>query len=278
MSKLTTALALRTAINALRDSAESRTMTTASHRYVVGYWESLWPSEPYMRHRVLVDMELWAVVAGQDCAHHRWTATSVEDPGYMQQILDETYRDFFSDQAPMGSTTSTHSHHGQRKHGSGRRRTTPRSDAPLTLWGYRGRPALRQVPPFSRQGREACAQGPAGQERSTRIPTKGRPVIHGMCFASSSNRKRCIGKGRSVLSAILACQKHPLQCTGVFRVGARLKLFRSTSRKQGTVPFRPPSRTQLTYAISIVYAQSGERRTRWRLIFPANEVQGSGIC
>jgi hypothetical protein len=81
-----------------------------------------------------------------------------------------------------------------------------------------------------------------------------------------------------VLSAILACQKHPLQRTGVFRVGARLKLFRSTSRKQGTVPFRPPSRTQLTYAISIVYAQSGERRTRWRLIFPANEVQGSGIC
>jgi hypothetical protein len=148
MSKLTTALALRTAINALRDSAESRTMTTASHRYVVGYWESLWPSEPYMRHRVLVDMELWAVVAGQDCAHHRWTATSVEDPGYMQQILDETYRDFFSDQAPMGSTTSTHSHHGQRKHGSGRRRTTPRSDAPLTLWGYRGRPSTEASTAF----------------------------------------------------------------------------------------------------------------------------------
>ncbi|MFM0624633.1 hypothetical protein [Paraburkholderia xenovorans] len=77
-------------------------MTTASHRYVAGYWESLWPSEPYMRHRVLVDMELRAVVAGQDRAHHRWTAKSVEDLGYMQQIPDETYRDFFSDPGTYG--------------------------------------------------------------------------------------------------------------------------------------------------------------------------------
>jgi hypothetical protein len=111
--------------------------------------------------------------------------------------------------------------------------------------------SLRQVPPSSRHGREACDQELAGQERSTRIPTKGRPVIHWMYFASSSNRMRCIGKGRSVLSVFLAYQKHPLQSTGVFRAGGLLKLFRSTSRKQGTVPFRPPSRTQPTYAISI---------------------------
>jgi hypothetical protein len=61
-----------------------------------------------------------------------------------------------------------------------------------------GAPAPRQVPPSSRQGRGACAQELAGQEHSNRIPTKGRPVIHSMCFASTSNRKRCIGKGRSV--------------------------------------------------------------------------------
>jgi hypothetical protein len=109
-------------------------------------------------------------------------------------------------------------------------------------------PALRQVPPSSRHGREACAQELAEQEHSTRMSTKGPPVIHWMCFASSSNRMRCIGKGRSVLSAILAYRKHPTQSSGVFRVGGPLRLFRSTSRKQGTVPFRPPSPTQSTYA------------------------------
>ena len=114
-----------------------------------------------------------------------------------------------------------------------------------------GAPALRQVPPFSTQGPAACAQELVGQEHSTRIPTKGQPVIHGTCFASSSSRKRCIGKGRSVLSAILSYQKHPSQRTGVFRAGARLKLFRSTSCKQGTVPFWPPSQTPPKHAISI---------------------------
>lgn len=77
-------------------------MTAASRRYVVGDWESLWPSEPYMRHRFLVDMELKTVIAGQDRAHHRWTVTSVEHLEYMQQILDETCRDFFNDPGAFG--------------------------------------------------------------------------------------------------------------------------------------------------------------------------------
>lgn len=77
-------------------------MTLGSHRYVVGYWESLWPSEPYVRHRFLVDIDLKAVIAGQDRAHRRWTATSVKDLEYMQQILDETYQDFFADPDAYG--------------------------------------------------------------------------------------------------------------------------------------------------------------------------------
>lgn len=55
-----------------------------------------------MRHRVLVDMELKSVIAGQDRAHHRWTTTSVEHLEYMQQILDETDRDFFNDSGSDG--------------------------------------------------------------------------------------------------------------------------------------------------------------------------------
>ncbi|TDN58984.1 hypothetical protein B0G77_8168 [Paraburkholderia sp. BL10I2N1] len=69
-------------------------MTAVFHRYVVGVWESLWPSEPYMKHRILVDLKVRAVIAGEDRAHHCWTAMSVEHLEYMQQILDETYSDF----------------------------------------------------------------------------------------------------------------------------------------------------------------------------------------
>jgi hypothetical protein len=94
------------------------------------------------------------------------------------------------------------------------------------------------------------------------MSTKGPPVIHWMCFASSSNRMRCIGKGRSVLSAILAYQKHPTQSSGVFRVGGPLRLFRSTSRKQGTVPFRPPSPTQSTYANKNRSYMDGSKQNR----------------
>ncbi|WP_206002040.1 ASCH domain-containing protein [Paraburkholderia aromaticivorans] len=74
-------------------------------------------------------------------------------------------------------------------------------------------PALRQVPPSSTHGREACAQGIAGQDRSTRRSTKGRPVIHRMCFASSSNRMNYIDKACSGLSALWAYQKHPTRST-----------------------------------------------------------------
>jgi len=77
-------------------------MTPRSHRYVFGYWESLWPTEPYMRNRFLVDIDLKAVTGGQDRAHRRWTATSVKDLEYIQQILDETYRDFFADPGTYG--------------------------------------------------------------------------------------------------------------------------------------------------------------------------------
>jgi hypothetical protein len=55
-----------------------------------------------MRHRFLVNIDLESVIAGQDRAHHRWTATSVEDLEYMQQILDETYPDFFADPGTYG--------------------------------------------------------------------------------------------------------------------------------------------------------------------------------
>jgi hypothetical protein len=50
----------------------------------------------------LVDVELRTVIAGQDRAHHRWTATSVEHLDYMKQILDETYPDFFDDPGTYG--------------------------------------------------------------------------------------------------------------------------------------------------------------------------------
>jgi hypothetical protein len=129
-------------------------------------------------------------------------------------------------------------------------------------------PALTQIPPLSSRGREAWAQGLAVRERSTRMRTNGRLAIHGMCFASSSNRRRCIGKARSALSAILGSQKHPIRSTGVFRVGRQSKPFRSTSRKPGTAAFRPPSRIQQTYTISIGHS----RESRSRIDLKAPEI------
>jgi hypothetical protein len=50
-----------------------------------------------MRHRFLVGMKAKAVIAGQSRAYHRWTDMSVEHLAYMQQILEETFSDFFDD-------------------------------------------------------------------------------------------------------------------------------------------------------------------------------------
>jgi hypothetical protein len=91
------------------------------------------------------------------------------------------------------------------------------------------------------------------------MATKGRPVTHSRCFVSSNSRTSYIGKAYSALSALWVYRKHPSQSTEVFRVEGRLKLFRPTSRKQGTVPFWPLSQTP-TYAISIVHVDGAKQR------------------
>ncbi len=70
-------------------------MTT--RRYSVGRWESLWSNEPYMSHRIVLDLETKTVDAGQDRSYHRWTPMCLEHVACMQQILDETFGDIFDD-------------------------------------------------------------------------------------------------------------------------------------------------------------------------------------
>lgn len=69
-----------------------REMTT---RYAIGRWESLWASEPFMGHRIVLDLKTKTVVAGQDKRNGRWSPMQLEHVAYMQQILEETYSDIF---------------------------------------------------------------------------------------------------------------------------------------------------------------------------------------
>lgn len=72
-------------------------MNAALRRYAVGRWESLWPSEPYMSHRIVIDLSTRRVVAGQDRIRKQWHPMSVKDVDYMQQILEETFDDIFDE-------------------------------------------------------------------------------------------------------------------------------------------------------------------------------------
>ncbi|MFM0051534.1 hypothetical protein [Caballeronia grimmiae] len=60
-------------------------------RYAVGEWDSLWSSEPYMKHRFVLDLESRTVVAGEDRIRRGWWSMRLEDVAYMQQILNETF-------------------------------------------------------------------------------------------------------------------------------------------------------------------------------------------
>ncbi|WP_235516664.1 hypothetical protein [Caballeronia cordobensis] len=41
-------------------------------RYAAGEWESLWASDPYMKHRFVLDLESHTVIAGEDRVRGAW--------------------------------------------------------------------------------------------------------------------------------------------------------------------------------------------------------------
>ncbi|CAD6559470.1 hypothetical protein LMG24235_06685 [Paraburkholderia sabiae] len=71
-------------------------------RYAVGVWPSLWPSEPQMSHRILIDLSLKRVVAGQDRVQKQWRTMNAADFDYMQQIIGESFQDVFDDPHEYG--------------------------------------------------------------------------------------------------------------------------------------------------------------------------------
>jgi len=81
-------------------------MENDGYRYAVGDWESLWPSEPYMKHRIVLDRTSRTVVAGQDRRHKRWTPMTEADREYMEQIILETYGWVFDDPTEFGLVTT----------------------------------------------------------------------------------------------------------------------------------------------------------------------------
>ncbi|MDR6388422.1 hypothetical protein [Paraburkholderia phenoliruptrix] len=70
-------------------------MNETRQRYAVGRWESLWASDPYLSHRVLIDLPAREVLAGEHRFRRQWHPMSVRDLECMQQELDETYADIF---------------------------------------------------------------------------------------------------------------------------------------------------------------------------------------
>ena len=68
-------------------------------QYAVGDWASLWASEPFLMHRLVLDLQSKRVIAGQDRYRRRRTPMSVADLAYAQQILDETFDDIWTSPA-----------------------------------------------------------------------------------------------------------------------------------------------------------------------------------
>lgn len=77
-------------------------MENDGYRYAVGNWESLWPCEPYMKHRVVLDRTSRTVVAGQDRRCKCWTPMTETDRKYMEQIIRETYGCVFDNPTELG--------------------------------------------------------------------------------------------------------------------------------------------------------------------------------
>lgn len=77
-------------------------MENEDYQYVVGSWESLWPCEPYMKHRIVLDRTSRTVVAGQDRRQKCWTPMTEADRKYIEQIILETYSWVFDDPTELG--------------------------------------------------------------------------------------------------------------------------------------------------------------------------------
>ena len=68
-------------------------------RYAIGDWTSIWGSEPYLIHRLVLDLQSRCVIAGQDRYRRRRTPMSFADLAYVQEMLDETFNDIWSSPA-----------------------------------------------------------------------------------------------------------------------------------------------------------------------------------
>ncbi|SAK79130.1 hypothetical protein AWB76_05293 [Caballeronia temeraria] len=71
-------------------------------RYAVGEWESLWATEPYMKHRFVLDLESRTVIAGEDRVRRHWWSMRLEHVAYMQQLLDETFDSIWDEPEELG--------------------------------------------------------------------------------------------------------------------------------------------------------------------------------
>jgi hypothetical protein len=71
-------------------------------RYAVGEWESLWASEPYMKHRFVLDLESRTAIAGEDRVRRHWWSMRLEHVAYMQQLLDETFDSIWDEPEEFG--------------------------------------------------------------------------------------------------------------------------------------------------------------------------------
>lgn len=91
------------------------------HRYAVGEWDSLWSSDPYMKHRFVLDLESRTVIAGEGRIRRRWWSMRLEDVAYMQQILNETFDSIWDEPEEFGFVRQAEIPAGRLKLGRGRR-------------------------------------------------------------------------------------------------------------------------------------------------------------
>ncbi len=82
-------------------------MESDGYRYAVGNWESLWPCEPYMKHRFVLDRASRTVVAAEDRRLKRWTPMTKADRKYVEQIILETCGWVLDDPSELGLMLTT---------------------------------------------------------------------------------------------------------------------------------------------------------------------------
>jgi hypothetical protein len=90
-------------------------------RYAVSEWDSLWASDPYMKHRFVLDLESRTVIAGEDRIRRHWRSMRLKNVAYMQPIFNAKFDSIWDEPEESVMFVRPRFQHGRLTLGRGRR-------------------------------------------------------------------------------------------------------------------------------------------------------------